>query len=122
MQDAVAHSFYPKLLRAGVKIIEYRCTQLHGKVGVIDDDWATVGSSNYDGLSLFVNQEANVVVKDAAFADALREHIERGIAEGVEVDPRDFTDIPWHRRLWYGTAYLIYKGFLSVLSSGKYAE
>jgi cardiolipin synthase A/B len=122
MQDAVAHSFYPKLLRAGVRIVEYRRTQLHGKVAVIDDDWATVGSSNYDGLSLFVNQEANVVVKDAAFAGALREHIARGIADGVAIDPHDFASIPWYRRLWYGSAYLIYKSLMSVISSGKYAE
>jgi len=65
MQDAVAHSFYPKLLEAGVRIVEYDKTQLHAKVAVVDDEWATVGSSNYDGLSLFVNQEANVVISDA---------------------------------------------------------
>ncbi len=39
---------------------------------MIDDEWATVGSSNYDGLSLFVNQEANVVINDDAFAASLR--------------------------------------------------
>jgi cardiolipin synthase len=53
-----------------MRIVEYRKTQLHAKVAVVDDDWATVGSSNCDGLSLFVNQEANVVVRDAAFARA----------------------------------------------------
>ncbi|MBC7413600.1 MAG: cardiolipin synthase B, partial [Herminiimonas sp.] len=63
IQDAVAHSFYPKLMKAGVKVVEYRKTQLHAKVAVVDDGWATVGSSNYDGLSLFVNQEANIVVR-----------------------------------------------------------
>jgi cardiolipin synthase len=122
LQDAVAHSFYPKLLRAGVKIVEYRRTQLHGKVAVIDDDWSTVGSSNYDGFSLFVNHEANAVVKDAAFARALREHIARGVAEGVVIDPRDYENIPWYKRAWYGIAYFIYKTFLSVISAGKYAE
>ncbi|HJU71859.1 MAG TPA: phospholipase D-like domain-containing protein [Paucimonas sp.] len=122
IQDAVAHSFYPKLLRAGVKIVEYRKTQLHGKVAAIDDDWATVGSSNYDGLSLFVNQEANVVVKDAGFSNVLRAHIERGIRDGVPVDPRDFANIPWYRRAWYGGAYLFYKSILRIITAGKYAE
>ncbi len=122
LQDAVTHSYYPKLLRAGVKIIEYRRTQLHGKVAVIDGDWSTVGSSNYDGFSLFVNHEANVVVKDVDFTNALRAHIARGIADGVPVDPRDFANIPWYRSAWYGIAYFIYKSFLSIISSGKYAE
>lgn len=122
LQDAVAHSFYPKLLKSGVKIVEYRKTQLHGKVAVIDDEWATVGSSNYDGLSLFVNQEANVVVKDANFACALSEHIERGIAEGVEIRYAEFDGMPWHRRFRYGAAYLLYKSVLRVITLGKYTE
>jgi cardiolipin synthase len=121
-QDAVAHSFYPKLLRCGVNIVEYRKTQLHGKVAVVDEEWATVGSSNYDGFSLFVNHEANIVVTDAAFVTALREHIERGIADGVPVDARDFANISWYRRAWYGFAYLVYKNVLRVLTLGRYSE
>ena len=70
LQDMVARSFYPKLLASGVQVIEYRKTQLHAKVAVIDDDWSTVGSSNCDGLSLFLNQEANIVVRDHQFATA----------------------------------------------------
>ncbi|MDB5763786.1 MAG: cardiolipin synthase [Herminiimonas sp.] len=122
LQDAVAHSFYPKLLKSGVKLVEYQKTQLHGKVAVVDDEWATVGSSNYDGLSLFVNQEANIMVKDAEFACTLRKHIERGVAEGVPVRLEDFDHIPWYRRAWYGAAYLLYKSILRVITSGKYTE
>jgi cardiolipin synthase A/B len=121
LQDAVAHSFYPKLLRSGVKVVEYRKTQLHGKVAVIDDEWATVGSSNYDGLSLFVNQEANIVVKDAGFAKALRAHIERGIREGVAIRYAEFDRIPWIRRAWYGVAYLLYKSVMRIITLGKYS-
>jgi cardiolipin synthase len=122
IQDAVAHAFYPKLLKNGVKIVEYRKTQLHGKVAVVDDDWATVGSSNYDGLSLFVNQEANIVVKDADFARALRSHIEHGVAEGMRIDPSDFANISWYERAWYGAAYWLYKNILRVITLGRYAE
>jgi cardiolipin synthase len=122
LQDAVAQSYYPKLLAAGVRIVEYRKTQLHGKVAVVDDDWATVGSSNYDGFSLFVNQEANIVVKDAAFAEALRRHIEAGIKEGVEIRLQEFANTPWYRRAWYGFAYLLYRSVLRMLTWGRYIE
>lgn len=122
LQDAVAQSYYPKLLAAGVRIVEYRKTQLHGKVAVVDDDWATVGSSNYDGFSLFVNQEANIVVKDAAFAEALRRHIEAGIDEGVEICLQEFANTPWYRRAWYGFAYLLYRSVLRMLTWGRYIE
>lgn len=121
LQDAVAHSFYPKLLAAGVKIVEYRKTQLHAKVAVIDDDWATVGSSNVDGLSLFLNQEANVVIKDAAFAQSLRKHIEDAIADGVEIHYADFEHVGRFRRIGYEIAYVFYRTLMRLFSVGKYA-
>jgi cardiolipin synthase A/B len=122
VQDAIAHSFYPKLLKSGVRVVEYRKTQLHGKVAVIDDEWATVGSSNWDGLSLLVNQEANVVVKDRVFAQALRKQIERAVEEGVTVRLEDYANIPWYERAWYGTAYRIYKVLLRLITLGRYTE
>jgi len=122
MQDTVAQSFYPKLLKNGVKIVEYRKTQLHAKVAVVDDDWATLGSSNYDGLSLFVNQEANIVVKDVAFSAALRCHIEAAVADGTPVNPLDYANIPWYLRVWYGIAYLVYRSLLKVITMGRGSE
>jgi len=122
IQDAVAHSFYPKLLQAGVNVVEYRKTQLHGKVGVVDDAWATVGSSNWDGLSLLVNQEANVVIKDQRFTHELRMHIERAIAEGVPVRMEDYVNKPWYKRVLYGAAYVFYRSVLRMIASGRYDE
>jgi cardiolipin synthase len=118
LQDMVAHSFYPKLLAAGVKVYEYRKTQLHAKVAVVDDDWATVGSSNCDGLSLFVNQEANVVVKDEAFAATVRRHVERGILDAVPILREEFTKLGWARRTSYGLAYRVYKLAMRLFSVG----
>ena len=59
-----------------MRIYEYNERPLHGKVAVIDDQWATVGSSNLDPTSLSLNLEANVVVRDEAFARHLRERID----------------------------------------------
>lgn len=119
MQDAVANWFYPKLLKSGVRIVEYHKTQLHGKVAVIDDEWATVGSSNYDGLSLFVNQEANVVINDDGFARSLRKQIQQGIAEGVEVLAEEFAHTPWHRRARHMMAFFLYRAIIHVITLGK---
>jgi cardiolipin synthase A/B len=121
MQDAVAHSFYPKLLASGVKVVEYHKTQLHAKVAVIDDDWATVGSSNVDGLSLFLNQEANVVIKDAAFAQSLRQHIEQAVAEGVVIHPHEYEHVGRFRRIGYEFAYVFYRTLMRIFAVGKYA-
>ncbi|SFB26117.1 putative cardiolipin synthase [Collimonas sp. OK607] len=119
LQDAVSHSYYPKLLKAGVKIVEYRKTALHAKVAVIDDDWATVGSSNFDGLSLFVNQEANVVIRDAEFSRALRQQIESGIADGTPMVASAFANQSWRARVWHGTAFFLYRSLMRIITIGN---
>ncbi|MEO7392229.1 MAG: cardiolipin synthase ClsB [Ramlibacter sp.] len=64
---------YHRLLGAGVRIFEYSARPLHGKVALMDDEWATVGSSNLDPLSLALNLEANVIIRDRGFnADLAR--------------------------------------------------
>ena len=110
-----------ELLASGVRLVEYRKTQLHAKVAVIDDEWATVGSSNVDGLSLFLNQEANVVIKDAAFAKDLRKHIDAAVAEGVEVHAHEFEHIGRFRRIGYEIAYVVYRTLMRIFAVGKYA-
>lgn len=82
---------YRHLLRAGVRVYEYNERPLHGKVAVVDDTWATVGSSNLDPTSLSLNLEANVVVRDAAFAGHLRERIEHLMAQSCDSVQRPAT-------------------------------
>jgi cardiolipin synthase A/B len=85
-----ASMLYAHLLRAGVRVYEYCKRPFHGKVAVVDDEWATVGSSNLDPLSLALNLEANVVVRDAEFAALLRERLDALMNESctrVELPP-----------------------------------
>jgi cardiolipin synthase len=80
-----ARSLYAELLSRGVQIYEYTPAYLHAKVALADDDWATVGSSNIDPLSLLLNLEANVVVRDRAFAAELSAEFERAVTSSREV-------------------------------------
>ena len=71
-----AELLYDHLQRDGVHVHEYCKRPLHAKVAVVDDDWSTVGSSNLDPLSLALNLEANVILRDRAFADCLRSRLQ----------------------------------------------
>ena len=71
-----ASMLYHHLLAAGVRIYEYNDRPLHGKVALMDDEWATVGSSNLDPLSLALNLEANVIIRDRDFNAHLRERLD----------------------------------------------
>ena len=80
-----ARAVYDELRAHGVHIFEYTPAFLHAKVAVVDDDWATVGSSNIDPLSLLLNLEANVVVLDQAFTAALALRFEAAVQCSREV-------------------------------------
>jgi cardiolipin synthase len=77
-----ASLLHAHLLRAGVRVHEYFERPLHAKVAVIDDVWATVGSSNLDPISLGLNLEANVFVRDAGFARHLGGRLDQLIDQG----------------------------------------
>ena len=80
-----ARALYDELRANGVRIYEYTPAFLHAKVAVVDDSWATVGSSNIDPLSLLLNLEANVVVRDREFSLALRARLQQAFELSAEV-------------------------------------
>lgn len=80
-----ARALYDEMRSTGIRIYEYTPAFLHAKVAVVDGHWATVGSSNIDPLSLLLNLEANVVVRDAGFAEALSQRFEEAFAVSREV-------------------------------------
>jgi cardiolipin synthase len=71
-----ARTLHAELLAAGVEIHEYCKRPLHGKVALVDDGWATIGSSNLDPLSLSLNLEANVMTRDPGFIGVLKANLE----------------------------------------------
>ncbi len=93
-----ARLLYDHLLRAGVRIFEYCDRPLHGKVALADDEWATVGSSNLDPLSLSLNLEANLIIRDRGFNDELRRRLARLMRESCkEIAPEGARRRTWWR-------------------------
>ena len=74
-------ALYGQLLQAGITIQEYHRSMLHAKVAVVDDIWATVGSSNIDPYSLLMAREANVIVRDRGFNAELKGQLRELIAQ-----------------------------------------
>ncbi|SEG88798.1 cardiolipin synthase ClsB [Marinobacterium lutimaris] len=75
-------ALYGCLLDNGIEIYEYRKSFLHAKVAVVDDHWATIGSSNIDPFSLLLSLEANLVVDNDAFGAG----VARRLKETVQTD------------------------------------
>lgn len=106
IMKAATQSLYRHLLGAGIGVVEYSKSFLHAKVAVVDDHWATVGSSNIDPFSLLLSREANVVVTDTGFARQLRASLEQAISEGgTRVTLADLARTVWYQRLAQWLAY-----------------
>lgn len=100
MQYHGARPVLGMLLAAGIEIHEYSVGFLHAKVAVVDGQWATVGSSNLDPLSLLLAREANVVVDDAQFAQSLRACLESAMqSHGVQLHAQAYAQRPLRQRL-----------------------
>jgi len=97
------HRYYPRLLRAGVKIFEYQPCFLHLKM-VLVDDWVSIGSCNFDHWNLRFNLEANVEAIDPQLTADVVASFERDFALSRQVDLDDWQARPlWRRvkqRIW----------------------
>ena len=59
---------YRWLLNNKVQIYEYQNSVLHGKVGICDGKWMTIGSYNLNNLSAYISIELNLEIADGSFA------------------------------------------------------
>lgn len=101
MVTNASRRLYPYLLGGGVRVHEYCERPLHGKLAVVDDEWSTVGSSNLDPLSLSLNLEANVLVRDREFNALVRERLRKLVdVHCREVRQQDLPPRTPLRTLW----------------------
>lgn len=83
------------LLAAGAEIYEYQPTMYHVKAMIVDGLWVSVGSTNFDNRSFSINDEANLNVYDAAFAQRQVEIFQRDLEQS-----RRITLEEWRNRSW----------------------
>jgi cardiolipin synthase A/B len=77
---------YGRMLECGVRILEYQRTMLHAKILIVDANWATVGSINFDNRSFALNDELNISLRDRAVVAGLEKHFLADIDDAVELD------------------------------------
>src|SRR5690606_40268716 len=81
---------FDDLLAAGVKVYEYGPRLLHTKALLVDDEFALIGSANFDNRSFRLNFELSMLFHDAAIAAELAALFERDLGQA----PRARDDRP----------------------------
>jgi cardiolipin synthase len=113
LQYHAARPVYKKLLDAGIEIHEYAPSALHAKVAVVDQRWATVGSTNLDPLSLLLAREANVSTTDARFATLLHDCLDAILENGsLRLDAQGLVQRPWQQRALDRLAFAVMRTLL----------
>jgi cardiolipin synthase len=95
------------LLEAGVQIFEYQPTMFHCKVLVVDGLLVSVGSTNFDNRSFRLNDEANLNLFGAAFAQQQTAIFERDLQHSRRVTLQAWQARPWKERLMEQLASLL---------------
>ena len=119
LQHHATQSIYDSLLNAGVRIFEYQPSYLHAKVAVIDEAWATVGSSNIDPFSLLLSREANIIARDHAFARGLAAHLRAAISHDTIEIRRETQNRSWLARRINAAAYALMRLLVGLTGYGK---
>lgn len=119
-QHYATQNLYDSLLKLGVDIYEYLPSFLHAKVGVVDAQWATVGSSNLDPLSCLFAREANVVVYNREFAADLQKELLDAIRlRSRQVNASEHAQRPLKERL---LSWLCYKLMVLAVTLGSFGS
>ena len=119
LQQYATRALYGQFLAHGVRIFEYHRSHLHAKVAVVDEHWATVGSSNIDPFSLLLAKEANIVVRDTEFAGQLHRSIQTAIANGArEMTVENFAHQPIHSRFMRWLSYGLVRALVGLTGYG----
>ena len=70
---ALTKSFYPQLIKGGVKIYQYKPGFIHAKSFLADDKLGTVGTINLDFRSLYLHFECGVYMYKSSALKTLKE-------------------------------------------------
>lgn len=104
---SASRSRWKALLKAGIKIYEYQPTMYHCKIIIVDDYWVSVGSTNFDNRSFHFNDEVNLNVMDAAFAEEQVKYFEEDKKLARRIYLEDWQRRPVSEKAWEFVAGLV---------------
>lgn len=83
--NACTKSFYNLLLKSGVKIYEYKPGFIHSKIVVSDDNVATIGTTNFDFRSFYLNYECGLWIHNTKEEIKIKEDFLETVNNCVEI-------------------------------------
>jgi len=94
-----AFAYIERLRDLDIRFYSYQPGFLHEKVMLLDDQYSTVGTPNFDNRSFRLNFEVTSLIIDKDFAKEMEAMFEEDFAHSVPIDPDEFDKKPFWWRL-----------------------
>lgn len=95
----LAHTYYPALIEAGVKISEYTPGFVHAKLFVADDREAVIGTINLDYRSLYHHFECAAYLYDSPCIAEIERDFEQTLEACTRITDKRLEEFPRYQRL-----------------------
>ena len=92
-------AWYASLLGAGVRVYEWQPSTLHAKTFVVDGEWLTIGSMNFDNRSMALNDEATLMVWDPTAGHQMEQVFLEDLRHAQEITAEAFSRRSWFQRV-----------------------
>jgi cardiolipin synthase len=98
MMNLASASYLAECMRAGIKIYFYERGMMHSKTMLIDDEFCTIGSTNFDFRSFEHNFEANLFFYSREFNNRISEIFKADFMHSRRIQPAEWRTRPfWHK-------------------------
>src|SRR5687767_12677035 len=92
-------AWYDTLLSAGARVYEWQPSTLHAKTFVVDGEWLTIGSMNFDNRSMALNDEATLMVLDRSAGAEMDQVFMEDVRHAQEIALDAFRRRSWWQRI-----------------------
>lgn len=98
MLTYASESYISECLRAGIKFYQYTAGMLHSKTILVDDEFSTIGSSNFDFRSFEHNFEANLFIYSHRVNERMADIFRTDIHDCRRIMPAEWRSRPLMRK------------------------
>ena len=82
-------SYVEDLEEVGIRMFRYQKGFMHHKIVVVDDQYCTVGTANFDNRSFRLNVEITMAFADQDFTQQIASMLEQDFAEARPMQPQE---------------------------------
>ena len=100
-------SYVEELLEAGIKIYFFQKGFIHSKYLLVDENFASIGTTNLDFRSLETNFEVNAFIFDESFNARLHKQFKADLRKSRAIRLKEWKQRHWHFKLRESLAHII---------------